>query len=232
MGIGSGIVFDSVPEKEFEECILKANFLTHPLIEFQLIETILWNGKEYTFLEQHLERMKNSAQYFGFSFSKEKIVQKFLKLDKSHQKIRILLSKDGTTEIEALPLTSSSLIIKISPEKVLSTDKFLFHKITHRPLYNKYRELSKKENIIDYIFLNEKNEITEGTIHNIFIQQNGKLYTPPKECGILAGIQRQNILKENLNTKEKILTLEDLKSAEKIFVCNSVVELLEVHLKI
>ena len=39
MGIGSGITHDSNPQDEWQECLLKGRFLTHPIPEFKLIET-------------------------------------------------------------------------------------------------------------------------------------------------------------------------------------------------
>ena len=42
MGIGSGVVYDSVGAKEYDECLLKMKFLTDPPKTFELIETLLW----------------------------------------------------------------------------------------------------------------------------------------------------------------------------------------------
>ena len=68
MGVGSGIVADSVALEEYEECLLKVLFFTHSQPEFQLLESLRWDG-QYHFLPQHLERLKCSAEYFDFPFS-------------------------------------------------------------------------------------------------------------------------------------------------------------------
>ena len=69
MGVGSGIVIDSNPAEEFRECLLKAEFLTRAPSTFpehlSLVETLLWNG-EYPFVELHLDRLEDSADYFDF----------------------------------------------------------------------------------------------------------------------------------------------------------------------
>ena len=73
MGVGSGIVIDSDPAGEFRECLLKAEFLTRtshrfPNLNpdrFSLIETMLWHGA-YPLIELHLDRLEDSAHYFGF----------------------------------------------------------------------------------------------------------------------------------------------------------------------
>ena len=79
MGAGSGIVIDSDPAEEFRECLLKARFphrsnasrRRDPVFagqpdEFLLIETMLWDGA-YPLLELHLDRLTDSADYFGFA---------------------------------------------------------------------------------------------------------------------------------------------------------------------
>ena len=74
MGIGSGIVTDSVAEAEWEECLLKSHFLTKSKADFQLIETLLWHPENgYFLLEYHLERLQDSARYFHFCHDPEEI---------------------------------------------------------------------------------------------------------------------------------------------------------------
>ena len=67
MGIGSGVVFDSVGPTEYAECLLKAKFLTDPPKPFSLIETVLYDGRPETvpqgfwLIEEHLARLTRSA---------------------------------------------------------------------------------------------------------------------------------------------------------------------------
>ena len=65
MGVGSGIVIDSVPAEEYRECLLKAEFLTRHTEPFSLLESLLWQG-DYPLLELHLDRLEDSARYFAF----------------------------------------------------------------------------------------------------------------------------------------------------------------------
>ena len=61
MGIGSGIVIDSVAADEFSECRLKAAFLSRPsdsfAQQFSLVETLLWQDG-YPLIELHLDRAR------------------------------------------------------------------------------------------------------------------------------------------------------------------------------
>ena len=228
---GAGIVADSIPEKEFEECTLKANFLTQPLVEFQLIETLLWkNG--FTFFDEHLARLRNSAEYFGFLYDDEKIRLTFKQYEreylssqqKSKIRVRFLLFRTGAISLSHRILNAAprKLIIKLALEQTHSGNRFLFHKTTHRALYDAYSIRAEEENIVDYIFTNEKNEITEGSYTNIFIKKNDVLLTPPCECGLLPGVYRNNILATYSSSQEQILTIEEMRSADAIYLCNSV----------
>ncbi len=228
MGVGSGIVFDSIPEKEFEECTLKANFLLSKTPDFQLLETLLWNGN-YAFLRQHLDRLESSAEYFFIFFDKKKIIEALDTEQKKFQRgkqyrIRFLYSRDGNLNIESkefIPTFSSSMI-KIAEERSNSNDPFYFHKTTFRPLYDKYFHRSIAEKVADYIFLNERNEITEGTYTNIFVKKNNELLTPPISSGLLDGIYRRYLLETMPNAKESVLYTEDIQTADEIYLCNSV----------
>src|SRR5436305_4121648 len=72
LGVGSGITSDSLAHDEYAECMLKAHFLTHPMADFAILEAILWEDG-YRYLEQHLQRMKETAEYFGYRYTQAKI---------------------------------------------------------------------------------------------------------------------------------------------------------------
>lgn len=228
MGVGSGIVFDSDAGREYEECRLKAEFLTQPVSEFQLIESILWDG-EYRLRELHLERLQASAEYFDFQFNKENVLRTMTshqeELSKSFScKIRLLLSGDGTLSIEDQPLTQepSTLKIAFSDVRTSSNNRFLYHKTTERKLYDDEFTRAKQHGCADIVFGNERNEVTEGAISNLFIERDGMLYTPPLGCGLLPGVFRRHILETRTNATERILVKEDLMQADAIYICNAI----------
>ena len=235
-GIGSGLVNDSRLLSEYTECLGKARFLTSASLNFHLIETMLYaNG--VAFLNEHLSRMHFSASYFGIPFSKTRAKQILskLKLNKNNKyKIRLLLFMNGTfkTEVNTLdtnqPQKTKIIISKIKTD---SKDIFLQHKTNFRSVYNAEYKKAVKKGLADYIFTNEKGEITEGCITNIFIKKNGRFYTPPLSSGLLNGIYRKALLKTNPKLyKEKIISLKVIKAAEEIYLCNSVKGLFRVYL--
>ena len=236
MGVGSGIVFGSDAQQEHEECALKAEFLTLPGEKFNLIETILWKGN-YSLLSSHMDRLRDSAAYFGFVIDIDQILQE-LNLNQerlsntSTYKVRLLLEPTGAVAIENQPLSNRppSGKIHLSSLSTSSRDKFLFHKTTRRQVYETQYEKALELGFDDAIFCNERNEVTEGAISNVFVEQKGKLYTPPVSCGLLPGVYRRYVLENTPGASERILSLEDLQNAGAVFICNAVRGMQKVEL--
>src|SRR3989339_463739 len=146
--------------------------------------------------------------------------------------VRLLLSKNGKVECLSSALTPRKNIKEkavISSARVDSKNKYLYHKTTLRKLYEKEREKIKEKDIFDVIFLNEKKEVTEGAITNIFIEKKGKYYTPPVSSGLLPGVYREYLLKEK-KAVQQILKIKDLKLADRIYLVNSVRGIVEVEI--
>jgi len=235
MGVGGGIVADSDPIGEYNECLLKTAFLTRTQPEFQLIETLLWNG-EFRFLSLHLDRLQSSAAYFNFAFDRDLVLSRLqeiattLAADQSYR-VRLLLHASGEVVLnsaESFP-EHRAISVRLSLERTSSTDVFLRHKTTYRALYDREYAAARVEGFDEAIFLNERGEVTEGAISNLIIERAGKWLTPPLASGVLPGIFRRSLLEQvvadryesTLPAEEKVLTLEDLKTADAIYLCNS-----------
>jgi para-aminobenzoate synthetase/4-amino-4-deoxychorismate lyase len=227
-GVGGGIVWDSDAKEEYEESHSKMKVLTEIFPQFDLLETMLWTpSKGFFLLDYHLKRLKNSAEYFGFSFNKDLIRKKLDEisskyLDNSY-KTRLILEKNGqiiiTSDIIEKKQTESPVKLSISKTHVNSTDPLLYHKTTNRQLYE--RAKNQHNDSDDVILINERNEITETSIFNIVIKQNEKYFTPDLSCGLLPGTFRAWLLDQN-KMHEKIIHVNDLKKCDEIFVINSV----------
>ena len=96
----------------------------------------------------------------------------------------------------------------------------MYHKTTNRKFYDSRLREARENGFHEVLFLNEKGEVTEGSISNIFIQKGGNWLTPPIRCGLLPGIWRAKAVRE-LKAEERILRMEDIFSAEKILMGNS-----------
>jgi para-aminobenzoate synthetase/4-amino-4-deoxychorismate lyase len=121
--------------------------------------------------------------------------------------------------------------VRISSMQVSSSDRFLYHKTTHRDVYERELAAALNAGCDDALFFNERGELTEGAIHNVFVVKNGIWKTPPVHCGLLPGTYRGKFLRENANAVEEILNLDDLVRADQIYVCNSVRGMQSVELE-
>lgn len=231
MGIGSGVVYDSVGTKEYDECLLKLKFLTDPPKSFELIETLLLDGKRgYVLLERHLERLAASAHYFSFPYDKAAALAALNDVvgQNSDQRLRVrlLLAEDGRVSVTAtqLPPAEGEVVMRfvVSKSRLNPTDPFLYHKTTRRELYDReWQEAHDMLGADEIIYLNEAGELAEGSRTTIFVSRGDKLLTPPLEAGLLPGTLRAELLASG-KAVEARLTRDDLNTAEQIFLGNSV----------
>jgi para-aminobenzoate synthetase/4-amino-4-deoxychorismate lyase len=235
MGVGGGIVAESDPEDEHRECLLKAAFLTRTRHDFQLIETMLWD-KEFHRLSPHMDRLESSALYFDFAFDREAVISRLQTLANSftageRRRVRLLSYVDGETTLESVVLHEEPPLglAKLSAEHTDSADVYLRHKTTHRAFYDSQFAEARARGFDEVIFANERGEVTEGAISNLFIEKDGRLLTPPLGCGVLPGVYRRHLLETRANAEERVLTIGDLKAADAVYLCNSLRGLHRVH---
>ena len=256
MGIGSGIVADSSAENEWRECLLKARFLSHPPPPFQLFETMLYHPRTgYLLLYDHLQRLQESAEYFGFCIDGQLIAAELNRRSRrfeenSCMRVRLVLESDGRFDLEATPCPEPRVLslpeqadlyepraaeemIDFAVERTMSSSHWLFHKTTRREQYDRLHRQAKAQGLFDVVFLNERQEVTEGCISNLVVNLDGRYYTPPQESGLLAGTMRRQLLQQNktVQVKERLLYREDLERAQAIFLCNSVRGIVRVRLR-
>ena len=231
MGIGSGVVYDSVGAKEYAECLLKMKFLTDPPKSFELIETLLYEaGKGFWLLDGHLERLKASAAYFGYAHD-ERAVRDTLERavegrTETRLRVRLLLAEDGSVSVTVAeqPAQGARAVMRyaISDTRVDSANPFLFHKTTRRELYDReWQHYADTRGADEVLYLNERGELAEGSRTNIFVERDGQLLTPPLSSGLLPGVLRRDLILQG-KAVEAVLTLEDLARAEAVYVGNSV----------
>jgi para-aminobenzoate synthetase/4-amino-4-deoxychorismate lyase len=236
MGIGSGIVNDSVPEKEYEECLLKARFLTDPVPEYQLIETISWDSaRGFFLLDLHLERLQESALYFDIPVKIQKLRKHLIgqshKFGKESRRVRLIVESNGTYSVQSTPLEGlpDTIRVRFSPRRTGSSNRFLFHKTTNRAMYDAEFERAHADGFYDCIFMNEHDEVTEGSITNVFIRKNERYFTPPIDCGVLDGVFRRHLLRSKIIAlQERVLTEQDIRTADEVYLCNSMRGIMKV----
>ncbi|MFE4241465.1 aminodeoxychorismate synthase component I [Peribacillus butanolivorans] len=232
-GVGGGITWDSVLLEEYDEAFLKAKLLSEERPTYQLLESIKLEDGQYFLLDEHIDRMMQSAGYFDYQFSETELRNKLQKYADSHydsmQKVRVLLFENGDFEVSGQIIkTMEAEISAIIAESPISTENpFLYHKTTNREVYEKFQ--TRHPEFYDVLLWNEQGYITEFTNGNVVVKINGDLFTPPVESGLLAGTFRQELLRKK-EIKEKLITKADLHNAEEVWFINSVRRGLKVNL--
>lgn len=237
MGIGSGVVADSEGAREYAECLLKMKFLTDQVRAFQLIETLLYDRGDaalqseggFAYLAGHLQRLENSARYFGFRFERAAVAAaletKAASEGSARQRVRLLLAEDGaiTVTSTALPAADPNGVMRyvVSPTRLRASDLYLFHKTTERQLYDReWQQFHDSVGADEVIYLNEAGELAEGSRTTIFVARDGVLLTPPLAAGLLPGVLRAELIALG-RAVEHQLTLADLDGAD-VYLGNSV----------
>jgi para-aminobenzoate synthetase/4-amino-4-deoxychorismate lyase len=216
-GVGGAITWDSTVDGEYEEVCLKAKFLTHPWPDFDLLETLELKDGEYTLLDRHLSRVRNSALYFGFRWLESRVTGALDEAAKSHpwgrSRVRLIVKRTGTINVEVRPLERNqekALTVRFATCPIDERDPLLFHKTTARFRYD--AELERCRPCDDVIFWNSRGEVTESTIANVVVFTEGKHWTPPREAGVLAGTLREELIStgelfERTITKRELIEL-------------------------
>ena len=239
MGVGAGIVLDSVAADEFAECQLKARFLTGLGHDFELFETLHASRQDgCRHQARHLARLGQSAGYFGFAWDAQQAGAALhaacaAREDNAPFRLRLALRQDGSLQIQtgALAPLPAKLKVMLAPDATTSSDLFLRHKSSVRARYDAAWRAAEAQGCFDMLFFNERDELTEGGRSNVFIKFDGRWHTPPLPCGLLPGVQRAAMLDDPAwDAQESVITRVMLAQAQQIVVCNALRGALTVEL--
>jgi len=239
MGVGSGIVADSDPAGEWEECLLKARFVTDLQPTFGLIETLRCEPateSPYPLLERHLQRLVQSAACFGLPCDPQAVRAALFAharpLAAGIHRVRLELRVEGALRITSAPLdplpTTPASVVP-APGHVRSNDLLLRHKTTLRQRYEADLAQATALGHFDVLYCNERDELTEGARSTIFVDPGeGPLLTPPLDAGLLDGVLRRKLLDEG-RAREAVLTRTDLLRARTLYAGNALRGLIPVQ---
>ncbi len=245
LGIGAGITNDSNASQEWQECRIKAAFLMDLPSATGLFETIAISKGEALRLQEHLDRMQNSALSLRIAFNleaaKNLVTSACAALDKNlSYRLRLDLAPHGKLSVETVVIHHSNDPVKIFWAKdilpmdvtMFSGDALLGHKISNRTLYDQAWQEAVKLGGFDALFVNEQGFVTEGGRTNIFIKPQGasEWLTPPVSAGLLPGVMRAALLAEpSMNAREANLSIKDVSMADEIILSNALRGAIKAH---
>lgn len=237
LGIGSGIVIDADPAREYAECLLKASFVTGFDPGFELIETLRLVEGVYPLMVLHLQRIESSALALGFACDLSAISERLAAVarecrDGAHR-VRLTLAHDGRLSVQhaKMPADEQQWQIVVADEALDGDGYLLRHKTTARSRYEGVVAiLAATPAVFDAIFCNTRGEVCEGARSNVYVERDGVLLTPPVSSGLLPGVMRRHLL-ESGRAVERVLYRGDLLTAPAIYLSNALRGLFPVTLR-
>ena len=210
LGLGSGIVADSVAADEWDECRDKAAFLTRRGPP-DLIETLRIDGGRAIDAARHVARLAASAAFLGLRFDADAAATLVAGAAAAAGagRLRLLVAPSGALAIQLSPLPpppAAPVAVAVAPLPVDPGDWRLRHKTSDRDFYDAARVAS---GAFECVLVRGDGAVTEGSFTNVFVARGGQLLTPPLALGLLPGILRQRLIDAG-RAREASLTLDDL----------------------
>ena len=245
LGIGAGITIDSESEQEWEECQIKAAFLSKLPSEIGLFETILVSQAQAQHVQLHLARLADSALALGIPCSMQDMM-KIIEIGcknctiETEYRLRLDLDRLGKVSYQISPISPIEGSVKIFWAKDILPDPstailrsgniLLRHKVNIRTVYDQVWKVAEGLGGFDGLFTNEQGYVTEGGRSSVFIKAGDRWLTPPVSAGLLPGVMRSIILNDpQWNAHEVNLTIDDVRNAKEIMLTNALRGLIPAH---
>lgn len=206
-------------------------------MDFSLIETMRWEPDHgFVRVDQHMRRLSRSADALGFRQPPADVLKQLqaaISGAETALRVRLVMTYRGKIEITTTPFApfAADTVWKVRLAKTTmpSDDPAYRHKTSRRELYETARAEFTPEEADEVLLLNERGEVCEGTITNLFLEkQDGSLATPALSSGLLPGILRADLIREG-RAKSEVLRPADLENT-RFFMGNSLRGLIAAEL--
>ncbi|PJX21144.1 hypothetical protein CAP48_16605 [Advenella sp. S44] len=206
MGVGSGIVYDSTAQSEYEEIHWKSRFLHGIAAGFALFETMLLEHGRCSLLARHIERLQTSALALNFTLDSDALkqqLQQFMNGQASHTRLRMraVLAQDGTCDCQAFPLDDPTAcpdqnlpVVNIAQRRLPVSDPLRRFKTTWRAHYDEELKQAIQSGYFDVLYFNHDGHLLEGARTSVFVHYRGQWLTPKLTLDILPGVMRAQVL--------------------------------------
>ncbi|MGF6173710.1 aminotransferase class IV family protein [Ensifer sp. 4252] len=206
------------------------------MTDFSLIETLRYEPG-FVRLRLHLARLRRSARRLEFAGAEraQAELQAAVQGATSPLRVRLTLDRNGAIAVTTAaftPLAEDTVWrVRFAETRLSSEDKLLRVKTTRRDVYEAARAEYPATEVDEVLLLNERDEVCEGTITSIFLDDgSGTLKTPPIACGLLAGVLRTELICQR-QARVARLSLGDLARGQ-LYVGNSLRGLIRAKLRV
>jgi para-aminobenzoate synthetase/4-amino-4-deoxychorismate lyase len=232
---GGGVTIDSTAAGEMTEVRDKLTAFTAARPRPTLFETIRVERGTPLRLARHIARLTASADYFDLPCDATRAAtcarEAAATWGGDVARLRLVLQPDGRLDVQVEPFENTpydahgvraghppavSVVCASSP--VDRGDIWLHHKTTFRGTYDDAARSAP--GAFDVILWNREGEVTELTRGNLVVEIDGECYTPPLDCGLLAGTLRAELL-ESGRIRERVVRLGELSQARRLWFVNA-----------
>lgn len=225
--IGSGITASAEAGAEWQEWLHKQAFLARASEPFEVLETLALVDGVYRHQAEHLARMAEAAQHFGYPWQPAAVHACLQALAAQHGsgpwRVRLLLDRFGQPRAEAFALqpTAPPVRLQLATRPLAEAHgEWVRFKTTRRAHYAAFAP-APGSGIFDTVLFNAEGEITESTFGNLAMQMDdGRWLTPPLACGLLPGVGRAMALQEG-RVQEGVVRVQDLHRVRRWAFINS-----------
>lgn len=233
MGVGGGIVHDSVADDEYAECGWKARFLTAHDPGFTLFETMHARDGAVRYRERHLARLARSAAAFGFSLdvpaARAALQAEAARLGDGDWRLRMSVDKAGALVFahgSLAPRAEPVALLDIATTRLPVADPMRRHKSSARATFDAGWQAAERTGGFDALFFNTRDELLEGGRSSVFVKVDGRWLTPPLSADILPGVMRAVVMEEgdaliDGPVEEAVVTRAMLRRAQAVVIANA-----------
>lgn len=242
-----------VPAEEARVSVFDSGFMQG----IGLFETMrAYDGRVFR-LQQHLDRLRNSAQALGWT-----VLPDVAELADNVRQVVAATAAGGDTRVR-LTVTTGSLHAEASDEPRLTIvanaaaaerypdvvytkgvtvivsgcrqmrgDPTVGHKTTSYFARLASLRAAHLQAAFEALWFTPEGYLAEGAISSVFVVRDEQLLTPPVDTPVLPGITRAAVMELavelDVPVREKTLTLDDVRASEEVFLTNSMIELVPV----
>lgn len=225
--IGSGITASAEAGAEWQEWLHKQAFLARASEPFEVLETLALVDGVYRHQAEHLARMAEAAQHFGYPWQPAAVHACLQALAAQHGRgpwrVRLLLDRFGQPRAEAFALQPNATPVRLqlaTRPLAEAHGEWVRFKTTRRAHYAAFAP-APGSGIFDTVLFNAEGEITESTFGNLAMQMDdGRWLTPPLACGLLPGVGRAVAVREG-RVQEGVVRVQDLHRVRRWAFINS-----------